>query len=96
MSGPYEIHVTVDPPVDGTQRETFERLAALLAWSTSEIARDPALGNAVRFYFTTHAPSEIEARSRLGTLVGALIAREIPVLREKVEHVVYDTKGCGS
>lgn len=88
----YELHVTVDPPHSAEQRETFERLAALMGWHTSEIARDPLLGKPTRFYFTTHEKVEEAARCELARLVGALRSHDVPVLREKIEFIVHDVR----
>jgi hypothetical protein len=87
----FECHVTVDPPPEDVS--DCHRIAAKLGWKTSEIERDPVLGDRKYFYFTAHARSFEVLKARMDELTAELRAEELNVLREKIENIVYDTKG---
>lgn len=88
---PYEIHVTMARPL-GAIEIVFDAIAEALSWHTSHISDDPDLGPGDRFYFTTHTETEDEAHQRIDELVEALALHGAEPLREKIEHVVFDTK----
>lgn len=67
-------------------------VAKELHWKTSEIARDPVLGNDTFFYLTTHADDLEVMFSRLQRVGDALWIRHVEVVRQKIEVVIYDTK----
>jgi hypothetical protein len=88
MNLPYEIHITVARH----SAEAAARVAAQTKWKTSEIARDPHLGDATFFYLTTHAESFEGAKALMFGEIAALKHVGVQAVRSKIEHVVYDTK----
>lgn len=84
----YECHITLkigDAAIG-------EEVARELHWKTSRIDGDPVLGKAVYFYLTTHAVLLPRMIERLDAATAALRERGVEVVREKIEHIVYDTK----
>lgn len=61
-------------------------------WKTSEIARDPVLGEATYFYLTSHGATYDHLYGRMKAASEALQSLGVEVVREKIEHIVYDTK----
>lgn len=84
----FECHITVS--TDHAERATY--IAEVLHWKTSEIARDPILGDKNYFYLTSHSKKYDEMWSKLRTTVDLLEDQEVPVIREKIELIVHDTK----
>jgi hypothetical protein len=84
----YECHVTTTV----AHAEAAEVLARALGWKTSEIKRDPVLGDGSHFYLTTHGNNFVSVKIRMHTLADSMKACGIPVVREKIERIVYDTK----
>lgn len=100
MTGMYEIHVTVNGatglPASMRRRLAREYMANLrqiaraLGWRTSTI-NEPGL---TRFYFTAMSSDLWKAHDRMEALTRELRAHGVPVEREKIEHIVYDTKAA--
>lgn len=84
----YECHITVS--TDYTEHAS--RIAKNHHWKTSEIARDPVLGDRNFFYLTSHATDYIDMWTRLRTAVSSLETSGVPVIREKIELIMHDTK----
>ena len=84
----FECHITVS--TDDAEKATD--VAEICHWKTSEIARDPILGDKNFFYLTTHAKDYKSMWERLRVCVEMLGNRNIPVIREKIELIVHDTK----
>lgn len=82
----YEIHITCLT----SQSAKATKIAKEFHWKTSEIARDPVLGNDTYFYLTTHADTLDTAYLRMQQAVDALYCTNVTVLREKIEHIVHD------
>lgn len=61
-------------------------------WETSEIKRDPALGDKSYFYLTRHHVNEDELQDLMQDMVRELYQRRIPVLRAKIKHITYDVR----
>lgn len=92
----FECHITLKRP-EGTQR-SFE-INKILAiaydvgpWKSSEIARDPVLGEDTYFYLTAHSENLVDMYAMMGKLTKALRYNDIPVIREKIEMTIYDSK----
>lgn len=84
----YECHITVssrDGPV-------AEQVAKALHWKTSEIARDPVLGNDTYFYLTSHGDKLRRMYERMAEAVQALRAIGVFVVREKIEDIIWDVR----
>lgn len=84
----YECHITTTV----AHAEEATRLAASFGWKTSEIKRDPVLGDGSYFYLTAHHKNFREMYGAMRMVAGELRAAGCGVLREKIEHIVYDTK----
>lgn len=83
-----EIHITVSTK----DSDEATNVANLLNWKTSEIARDPLLGQDTFFYLTTHRESIETAMADMNACANMLEANGVKILRMKIEHVIYDTK----
>lgn len=103
MKVTYECHITCSVE----HAEAATQVARELHWKTSEIARDPVLGNATYFYLTTHSREEYldadpdrrtdsladtQIYQRMKAAVLRLTQLGVPVIREKIEAIVFDTK----
>jgi len=84
----FECHITVSTE----DAEVATLIAKDLHWKTSEIARDPILGDKNFFYLTTHSRDYKDMWTRLRVAVDHLEVSKIPVIREKIELIVHDTK----
>jgi len=84
----YECHITVtvaDEPV-------ATEIATRCGWKTSEIKRDPLLGDGSHFYLTRHSKSHQKIFEEMQFAAAELRLYGATVLREKIELIVYDTK----
>jgi hypothetical protein len=88
LANNHEIHVTT--LTDYASRA--EEVAQTLHWKTSAIMGDPVLGHKPFFYLTTHRPSYYTAQQALDTCCAALLEAGVPVVREKIEHIVWDVR----
>jgi hypothetical protein len=86
----FECHITVDTK----HAELAAVTARRLHWKTSEIARDPVLGDKNFFYLTTHADNVLTMFNRMNLAAATLRNDGIEVLREKIELIIHDTKGA--
>lgn len=84
----YECHITVH--VD--HAEKAETIAKQLKWKTSQILRDPVLGDKPFFYLTTHSDNASAIFARMNLAKNNLLLADIPILREKVEAIIHDSK----
>lgn len=84
----FECHITVSTD----DAEAATTIAKELHWKTSEIARDPVLGDKNFFYLTTHTKGYPEMWDRLRFCVAQLEAMAVPIIREKIEMIIHDTK----
>jgi len=84
----FECHITVSTK----HAEEATQVAKNAHWKTSEIARDPVLGDDTYFYLTTHSTDYSVMWLRLRDAVILLEEADVPVIREKIELIVHDTK----
>lgn len=84
----YEIHITCYV----SQAGQASQVASAMHWKTSEIARDPDLGNNTYYYLTRYAATLDDALLALSECVSELRAKHVIVIREKIEHIVYDVR----
>lgn len=84
----YECHITCRQ-VDA---EAAAAVAQAKHWKTSEIARDPVLGQATYYYLTSHSDDYMIMFRRMKEAVTALKEVDAWVLREKIELIMYDSK----
>lgn len=84
----FECHITTN-----TQHaEAATDIAKAMHWKTSEIARDPVLGDATYFYLTSHGATYKHIKDRMDACASALTEAGAPVIRMKIEEIIYDTK----
>lgn len=86
----FECHITSD--ADKEHTEWLEDAAREYHWKTSEIARDPVLGQATYYYLTSHSDDYIQLYNKMKATCSYLFAMGVPVYREKIELIMYDTK----
>lgn len=84
----YECHITVTI-ADAVEAE---KIAIEFKWKTSEIKRDPLLGEGSHFYLTAHDANFQRLYTKMIMTAADLRSCFCTVLREKIEHIVYDTK----
>lgn len=87
----YECHITL-----GLHPVSAKRLIEALGWKYSMIEGDPVLGTGYHEYATRHASAkcpESTIIAEMDYIAGVLAHMGFNVLRQKVELVVYDTKG---
>ena len=84
----FECHITVRLQ----DAEPAGRIASENGWKTSEIARDPVLGNASWFYLTSHGSTYESIYRRMCACELALEAVGLTVVRSKIEQILHDTK----
>lgn len=89
----YECHITVQVK-DALQAELLATDATRNGdrWKTSEIKRDPVLGDASHFYLTAHSTTFMDIMQRMHVMSGALQTHSVKVLREKIELIVHDQR----
>lgn len=88
----FESHITIRV----ADAEIGEQVAARFGWKTSEIKRDPLLGDDSHFYLTKHSGALSEIYGEVEKASAALRQDGVAILRQKVELIVYDTKkGAG-
>lgn len=90
----YECHITV-PVGDATaaaNNAVVEMLVEECRWKTSEIKRDPVLGDDSHFYFTSHLVDRDKMEVKMKAAIMLLRAAGVRVLRAKIEHVIYDER----
>lgn len=86
----FECHITFE----AAAASQAQALADFRGWKTSQIERDPLLGDKSFFYLTKHSHSYAQLFADMEQT--AKIAREamvpFPPLRLKIEQILYDTK----
>lgn len=87
----YECHVTL-PEMNVHGKAFCNGLAQELGWKTSFIIGDPLLGVNGFFYLTAHNRDSHRLYGKMKELLGRLEREGLEVLREKIEHIVHDTK----
>lgn len=84
----YECHITVDVKDASSARD----VATNMHWKTSEIARDPVLGDKNFFYLTTHTNDFPKMWEKMTIASKCLKEMGVKVIREKIELIIHDTK----
>lgn len=85
----FECHITCDLK----DAAVGEAVAADRGWHTSQIERDPLLGKASHFYLTKHNTNYIDLYFAMHETSEQLRASGVNVLRQKIELIMFDTKG---
>ena len=84
----YECHITTAVK----DSEMCEKIAESHGWKTSEIKRDPILGDDSHFYLTCHTRDFMEMLEKMRNTAQRLEACGVKVLRQKIEHIIYDSR----
>ena len=84
----FECHITVQVKDAAIATD----VAGALHWKTSEIKRDPVLGDASHFYLTTHSDAADVMQARMCLCVSTLTDFGVRVIREKVELIIFDAR----
>lgn len=88
MTGRFEWHITCDRE----HAAVVEQVAVDSGWVYSQITGCPILGQGTYCYITGYATEGAKALYDLGSVGMALSARSVPMLRAKVENIVFDSK----
>lgn len=84
----FECHITVPQSHAGVAHDVAQNRN----WKTSEIARDPLLGDDTHFYLTCHSTDYDTIYAKMCQAVSDLQYADVPVLREKIEQIVHDVR----
>jgi hypothetical protein len=87
----YECHITL-----GLHPVSAKGLIEALGWKYSMIEGDPVLGTGYREYATRIASVKVNEAvviAEMDYIASVLAHRGFNVLRQKIELVIYDTKG---
>jgi len=84
----FEAHITM--PRD--KAEDVEKWAEISGWKFSQIDGDPLMGKQAYCYLTNYDTDGKRLLMRTVTLGLNLQEHGIPVLRQKIEQIIYDTK----
>ena len=86
----YEAHITC--PRESS--DTIQRLITrrLTKWKFSAFDADPLMGDKPFAYLTSYDPSDEDMLDHMTEAAYALEAAGVPVLRQKIERIVFDTK----
>lgn len=84
----YECHITVRQK----DSETAQKIANAHRWKTSEIARDPILGEDTYFYLTMHDADVLALHKYMRNMSSILRMSGVEVVRQKIELTVYDSR----
>lgn len=84
----FECHITCRVK----DQERIDLIAKNWHWKTSEIKRDPVLGDDSYYYLTTRHNNLVQMYDRMCHMANTLKAKDIEVVREKIEVIVHDTK----
>jgi hypothetical protein len=88
----WECHITIGPHSLEGAKDCVE----WVGWKYSKIDGDPSFGEGVREYATMNASDKNPLASvieYMGETAETIRQCGFPVIRQKVEQVVYDTKG---
>lgn len=86
----FECHITI--PREYADKAAHEMVQAPQKWSTSNITDDPVLGPGPKFYFTRYDTDYLSAYEWLRDAVIKLQLAGVPVIREKIELIMYDRR----
>ena len=86
----YEAHITFS-------RDWIQTIAVVWAvtqqgWKLSKFDADPVLGDKPYAYLTHYDTDAIALLDQMQRIANALRETGVPVIREKIEAIVYDTK----
>ena len=88
----YELHITIN---NNGERQKLKETVEREGWKFSNITDDIVLGEGEKLYATIHVSCDLGIKATrliLDNLTDMLIAAGFPVIRKKIECVVYDEK----
>lgn len=85
----FECHITCEKPGEGVDLALLKQLATTHGWKTSSIEGDPLLGTQSFFYFTAYHHDLTQMKLKMHEMADRI---PVPVVRKKIEAIVYDTK----
>ena len=85
----FETHITCMTK----DAEKATEIANTFKWKTSQIARDPVLGEDTYFYLTKHHGDLQAAMEDMENVHYHLHEKRVEVIRKKIEAIIYDNKG---
>lgn len=88
----FECHVSVLKPASPAGMDDLHKIARRLLWKTSVIDGDPDMGDTIFFYFTRHRALVAPLMEEMEELSDALRAAGYPVVRQKIEQIIYDRR----
>lgn len=86
----FECHITLnlaDANVGNFVAEQVE------GWHTSQSERDPVLGKDSYFYLTAHDTDYVRMYERMKYVAKRVEGYQTEVVRQKIELIMYDTRG---
>jgi hypothetical protein len=89
MTGRFEAHLTFDVLYGTEVRKVSD---ADPTWVFSQITGCPLLGPGTYCYLTGYDTDPEDLLTRMNFVASVVKGRGIPVLRSKIERIVYDTK----
>ena len=85
----YEAHITIDIQ----HAKEAKIIAYATGWKYSQIHGCPIMGDKTYCYLTGYnAGDAFKLRQSIDAVISLCIMGQIPVLRAKIEHIIYDTK----
>lgn len=92
MIGKYEAHITFPRKYDEVALKAIIRPHFAGEWKYSAFDADPVMGKEPYSYLTAYDTHEDRLLDRIMEVSLCARAANIPVLRKKVERIIYDTK----
>lgn len=84
----FESHVTCDV----ADAIVVERVANQAGWKFSRIDGDALMGAKPHCYLTAYSPDAQTLKDDMDVVVELLKFNHVPVLRQKIERIIFDTK----
>ena len=84
----YEMHITLRPQY----KEEAEQVAQKFNFKTSQIAGDQILGDDAFLYITGKDVSLVDMMIRMEKSTEELLGLDVPIIRRKIEHVIFDER----
>lgn len=86
----FECHITLAPVY--TDYPGLEELSGKHLFKVSRITGDDVLGDKRFVYLTAKHVDEDALRLQMADMTGVLRANDIPYLRRKIEHILFDER----
>lgn len=90
MAESFEAHITIDKKYSYKLDRLLEYFLSI-KWKFSAIDGDPILGAGSKCYLTAHDTNQVVLKERMDYVVMVLSQYDIPYIRLKIEHIIFDT-----